>query len=632
MLKRLSSSLTPSGLEGSDRFAARWGLAYLVLLVASSTVLIRVLAGSGDVDAWRRIVSLLSLGTLVFFLVTANRYLQQDATDESERRHLRAIKPQLINAKPRRLTIHVSESLGSYRYEVQKLFDGRTPDQTTIRDSLGEFRRAWRDQTRVLPGLAVKLSYEAALILVFGAIVVLPVTWWSGGESLAGSIPPIGALLWALLTGFPGAELLISLAALAVLEAGGVLFDHWFVISLILFVGAGLIGWLDRETAEDLDVTLYPDRRHTIGAGVAIGALIYAAGAIAATVFGALFELVGLSIVGDLIGLAVAAYLAAVIGRDVLADLGARLVSRQDRPDDNTGLVAAYLVVRKVWATIGVLCLPLLVGYVVLAFGTGALFAVALEVATAPWHIRLPALAIVLLAALLVKANYPDLTDELLEAGRRATSSSVVRGFVFARGVPFVAVFVGFALTWALQLGVEAALIAGLIAGVFARLVTLSWQVAAYRFIDFADSESGVSEVVIEAFEIEDADGEPIYIARVDGHELAHRDRDALIDIAISVAEHRFETGETPATFAHYYYEEATEHGHVDIQFVADEFMGDIKTRIQATLRENGGELEVETMDKELTEEYSESAYRTALHWLRNHGDVDVRRGKYVLH
>ena len=631
MLNRVADSVLPSGLEGKDRFAARWGLAYLVLLVLSSTVLLRTLSESGNIETWRRIIAWLSLGTVAFFIVAANRYLQQDATDESQRRHLRVIRQQLVNVSPRRLTIHESESLRSYRYEVHKLLKGRETGQTTVRESLAEFWEAWRDQTRVVPGLALKLAYEAALLLIFGAVVVLPVSWWSGSDPSGFATPPIAGWVMAILGAFPASELLFTLGLAAVMTVGQVLFEHWFVLSMILFLGAALIAWLDRETAEDLDVTLYPNRRLAIGSVISFVVLVFLAGSVPAAVLGTLFGAVGLGFVADLVGLLAVAYLVVVVGRDAVADLRARLVMRQQWPDENTELVAAYLVVRKVWALIGVACLPLLVAYIALAFGTGSFFAVALELATAPWHIRLPALAAVIAAALLIRSNYPDLTNEFAEALRRATSSSVVRGFIFARGIPLLAVVVGFGVAWPM-FGFKVALAVGLLVGAIARIATLVWQVAAYRFVDFADRESGSSEVVVEAFELEDADGEAIYVARVDGHELAHRERDVLVDIVLEVAEQRLEERETPATFAHYYFEEVTEHGRVDIDFVADEYQGDIKTRVVASLRENGGELEVESLDEQMTEKYAESAYRRALSWLRKHGDVDVRRGKYVLH
>jgi len=180
---RLLESSAPVDLDGKDRFAFRWGLGYILFLVAASGALYHLLGG-GNIEQWRAAVAWLAFATLLFFVVAANSYLKFDATGESEREHLRSIRPQLINASPTRLTIHQSETLAGYHDRLLALFDGQRPDDAaTVRESLAEFRRVWDDRTRVLPGLATKLLYEAALILVTGAIVFLPVSWWSGGES-----------------------------------------------------------------------------------------------------------------------------------------------------------------------------------------------------------------------------------------------------------------------------------------------------------------------------------------------------------------------------------------------------------------------------------------------------------------
>jgi len=179
---------------------------------------------------------------------------------------------------------------------------------------------------------------------------------------------------------------------------------------------------------------------------------------------------------------------------------------------------------------------------------------------------------------------------------------------------------------------VPAAILVGLVVGAIARLATMAWQASKYRFVDFVDRDSGRVEVVVEAFTLEDADGEPIYVARVDGHEHAHRDKDVLVRVVLKDVRERLESGETHPSFTHYYYEEAVEHGHVDIDYVADEYRGDIKTRIDATLREHDGELEVAKLDKEMKSEYADAAYEQAIRALEGRGEIDVRRGKYVRH
>jgi len=639
---RLLEKTAPVNLEGTDRFAFRWGLGYILFLVAASGLLFRLLGGSGGVEQWQSAVSWLAFGTLLFVIVAANSYYKFDATDESEREHLRAIRPQLINVSPTGLTITRAEfddSLAGYHDRISALFDGQRPDDVaTVRESLAEFRCVWSERSRVLPGLATKLLSEAALILLTGAVLFLPVSWWSGGESAGFNVTlePLIWLLGALATAFPGSEVALPLGLSLVLLVGEALYHHYLALALVLIAGAVVITWLDRVTAEDLSVVLYPERRVVAVGVVGTLTLIYVVGAGIATVVGGLFGLVGLSIIGDVLGLLAAGYIAVAFGRDAIEDLRARLVTRQEWPDENTELVATYLACRKVFATAGVVSLPLLLAYAVSAVGSGRIFAVALELTRAPWTIKLPAIGVVILTMVLVARNYPDLVSQLVTATRSALSSQLVRGFLFTRGIPILAVVVGFGLSFPFAMqagpGIPVAILIGVVVGILARLATMAWQASKYRFVSFVDRDSGRREVVVEAFTLEDANGEPIYVARVDGHELAHRDKDVVVRVALKEVRACFEHGETEPSFAHYYYEEATEHGHVDIGFVADEYRGDIKTRIDATLRKHDGELEVKKLDKEMMEEYADAAYRKAIRELEGRGEIDVRLGKYVLH
>ncbi|MFD1526030.1 hypothetical protein, partial [Halolamina salina] len=278
MVLRLLEKSAPVKLEGTDRFAFRWGLAYIIFLLAASAALLRLLGGSSTVSQWRTAVSWLAFATLIFFIAAANSYLKYDATDERERDHLRAIRPQLINVSPTKLTIHRSESLAGYHDRILGLFDGERPDDVaTVRESLAEFRQVWDERTRVLPGLASKLAYEGAFILVAGSVLYLPISWWSGGESAGFNITlePVVSLLGTLATAFPGSEVALPLGLSLVLLAGEALYRHWLALSLTLFAGAAVITWLDRVTAEDLDVTLYPDRRVAASGLVGVLAMIY---------------------------------------------------------------------------------------------------------------------------------------------------------------------------------------------------------------------------------------------------------------------------------------------------------------------------------------------------------------------
>ena len=131
--------------------------------------------------------------------------------------------------------------------------------------------------------------------------------------------------------------------------------------------------------------------------------------------------------------------------------------------------------------------------------------------------------------------------------------------------------------------------------------------------------------------ELEDADGEPFYVARLVGTELAHRDLDKLIrDIEI-VAEARFEAEQPPATMSSYYYDDLTR-GTVGFEEVRRELRGDALTRIEATFRENGGQVEDAVIDEELVFDYPRKAIDDMLYELYRSGDVSYRDGQYIHH
>ena len=182
------------------------------------------------------------------------------------------------------------------------------------------------------------------------------------------------------------------------------------------------------------------------------------------------------------------------------------------------------------------------------------------------------------------------------------------------------------------MLGLWPPTVAAVVAGAIARGLTLAWVGLKYRFIDLADGESGVYRVTVECPpELRDGDGEELYLARVGALDLAHRDVDELLRDIETILEAKFEGEPVPATMSAYYWDDA-KRGTVDLDEVRRELRGDVRTRIEATLREHDGRIDRQTLDEELAEAYPKPAVDGALASLQRASDLSHRRGDYVYH
>lgn len=93
-------------------------------------------------------------------------------------------------------------------------------------------------------------------------------------------------------------------------------------------------------------------------------------------------------------------------------------------------------------------------------------------------------------------------------------------------------------------------------------------------------------DITIRGCPGEDAHGQRYYLAEVDGTLLAHRDLDALIEDAQTVADAALHGHEVPATLSEYYADELRA-GRVDYSDVERSVRGDCLTRLKSNLRRN---------------------------------------------
>ena len=357
--------------------------------------------------------------------------------------------------------------------------------------------------------------------------------------------------------------------------------------------------------------------------------------------------------------------------------------------DGATGValpVIGYRLVRKALTALAIVALPVLAYLAVQAVSTRAVARPVLAFLDQPGWVQAALLAGP--AALLVVAIVRDRerAAELWLMIRRGIATRTIQSARFVQGIPIFALALGFLIGWAyvsLTIGVVLAaifgvavrvgillyergrvragtglartgpfLLGGLVfaivaygtgaiagAGVIATIVVLvglaartAWRKYGLGLARREKPARPPSDQVVEIPDepLRDANGDPIYVARVDGRPLARRDPDALLTDVYRVLEQRFETGETPTLLAHEYYEQVVKSGRVDEEAAFKSVRGDLATRVTATLREEG-DVERERLRDELEEYYPEQVIVRTLKWLRERGDIGVRDGDYVL-
>jgi hypothetical protein len=348
--------------------------------------------------------------------------------------------------------------------------------------------------------------------------------------------------------------------------------------------------------------------------------------------------------------------------------------------------VIAYRLVRKVLLLLAVVAVPVVLYLATQAVSTRAVARPVIAFADQPAWTQAALLAgpVGLIAYALARNR--ERTAQLVLLIRRAIAARTIQSARFVQGIPIFALVLGFLIGWAyvsLTVGLILAavfgvalrvsvllyergrvragtgfarsgpfLVGGLVfalvaygtrallgAGVLAAIVTgvgLALRKAWRKYgLGLASQEEPVRPPTDQVVELpdeplRDANGEPIYVARVDGRPLARRDPDALLADVYRVLEHRFEHGETPTLLAHEYYEQVVQTGRVDEEQAFKSVRGDLATRVTATLRDEG-HVERERLRDELAEYYPEKVIGRTLKWLRERGDIGVRDDDYVL-
>lgn len=618
-------------------------LALLVTPAIATVAVVGIIDGDG-VDAWLDMVAWITVATMLATLWILRSYLRYRATDEDARRQLRELRPQLLEGTSVRVRIRQ----GFDRLEaLERLRDGFDRDgeleesDATVRDVVGGLAAAAANaRPPWVPVLAWRGIVEGALLVVVGLVAYAPLAYWRAAVDPSAPVSAggvAGAVSWGVslastgIAAFPYSEIVLALVL-----SGGVVgirgvWGSWLLPATLLVAGGVALTWLHiRISLWDAvpdDARIGRKRWRASLRMLGWGVLLWAVGVALATAVGA----VAGAELGDVVGV-----LAALVVWLVGVALWVRRTVRRIREvgethPAETSAIVAYLVLRRVYLAVALVGAGLIVGYLAHAVVSGRLFAVVAVVAGAPvWVLAtlgLGVLAVVVIAAL----QLPGVLEDLRDLGSRISRSTALRLWLFARGVPIVGTVGTFALVLALFASVlkagGAALVVGVVLRVVGSLIVRAKYAALRRYSGYSRP---VKEVHVAPFRVEDADGETVWVADVDGERLAHRDRELLLEDVVELVRARTESGKSPTTESELYYGRL-EDGYVDLERFRTKVRAETRLETRVFMKDAGGEVDDETARESLTERYPEWLVADQITELRRRGIVDKRNGKLVL-
>ena len=560
--------------------------------------------------------------------------------------------------------------------DIRGLFHGESGSEPTVRSASREVIREVRTElhTRAPPVSKVpaRALQEAVLTALFGAIAVLPIAWWENAASSDGagvpSVPDILGFLsaaldvaLAALTAFPFTDTLFALGLSFGIIGAEAIWTAWFLPPVVLSVLAAAYWWLERRVETDRDLTgpsvfgwtrrfavltiltwLTGATLATIGsvipwfAGILIalglaGVYVYLTRDASAGVSGVNWKrTVFLAILGLGTAHRALAFLAALTVAVAVTSIWTRRTLRRWRGSVRvSGRDALGLdIIHSLTVTAAALTAPLMVAYVIAAFWTRKALTVTGIILSAPPSTLYAVLALAVVVALAAAVVLADRFGDVRRGIRRALSVKAVRAVVFARALPFALMVVTGILAAALGTGVVAAVAVSIAVGLIARFGVMSYNYITYRTHTREDRDRTASRVVISGRVVEDADGEAVYIGDVNGHRTAHRELDPLIRQVRRDALSLLRDG-TPETgsFARYYYAEGVRRGKVDMESVADELVGDVRTRFVANVRQT--DADAPTILEKLRDEYPDTVVQRVIKDLKDRGRVTRREDRF---
>jgi hypothetical protein len=286
-------------------------------------------------------------------------------------------------------------------------------------------------------------------------------------------------------------------------------------------------------------------------------------------------------------------------------------------------------VVHSLTVTAAALTVPLMVGYGIAAIGTGKALQVARVVLDAPSPTVLAVSVLAITVALAIAVMFLKRFRDIRTGFRRALDVQAVRAIMFARTFPLILTIIAAILLTALGVPVVGVVAVALAVGLIARFAFMVYNYATYRYRNRSGRDKSASRVVVNGRKVEDADGEPVYIAAVNGHRTAHRRVDPLVEQIRRDARSLLRDGKPEkGSFARYYYTEGVKRGKVDIETVADELLGDVRTRFRANVQQT--DADAPDILKKLRSEYPEHVVDRVVQDLKDRGRVSRREDRFI--
>lgn len=572
-------------------------------------------------------------------LSIATYRLRWHGLDDEQRRHKKALAGEIDSQNPGTVRIAAADRLDERRDDIRRAWDasgaveGVDGPTEALQQVGGALRETWRPYLDRIPPVAQRALALGILSAVFGAVAVStqaivaalqssgslssPLTW----PVVALSESAAAARLAADILGTtPGASMTWALVQSAVILTADWLYSHWYVAAGGL-ITAGLLAWVLLQRVEDPDDGIELPTARTVGvaaatitvgiwgavlAGIAIGRL---AGSVSASRrIGA-----GVLVVAALVGLAYSG---------VRAYRGVQKIRRWRRADRTrlqrldvvvrvatTAASAAVAPMVVIWAGVSTTKLPTLVG--------------AWVAAPLPTQVLTLLIGVGAVGGLLwsVKESAENVGSSLHEVLSRRS----VQAALFARGLPWGVVVLIVLLASALGLGTIASVLVAAGAGIVARLAYRRVLRIKYGLDGWADGEEGCARVTVHAYPLEDGDGQTHYYARVNGHALAHPDREAAVDAIVRAGRDVFDSPELMPMVERTYAEDLLVDGITDI----DRTRRRLDEGVVRTLRGRlgTGDAEVQTLEDDLDRDYPTEVWEsTVREWrrdgrLRRHGD-----------
>jgi hypothetical protein len=566
-------------------------------------------------------------------------------SDEQER-HKRALSADLDQQSPQTLRVSAEEGLAARKEGLQALFDpsNRGGKPPTVRSAAGDVRQAlelaWGDRTAGIPRLTIRLLEEALLVLVLGGLAIVPsstINYWlrSGDEfdpseaigAATQSAESMADLFYSGLAAFPVSDTLFGLGLAAVIEAGTVLYNNWLAVGITLVACALGLAWLHRKSPDDLEHDLYSSRLRAGVSGVARLTVVWAAGVVPASIG----RLVGFETVGDAVGLAAAGIVVLLFARGAVRGARARL-RRAARTNvgewSRAGMT--YLVLRRVAAGFGAAAVPIILAWGSLLVSTGKLGEIVSMISGGTLEAKATIGAGIVIAMALLALQVRDAWPDIRTALGEAFGLKAVRVAIYRRAAPTGVIVFGYFLAIGFGLTVPLAILAGLAGGLLARGLYVLARRAKYRAEMIGGEEITASRFVVEAFVLEDDDGEMHPYARLNGTPMAHNDVDTLVDELVAASQAAKADGEIPPSVERKHAEDLLDYGLTSVEETETKLQQWVHDEIVGNLRNNEGALPVEDLEQRL-DDYPDDLWQQQLRALRLKRGLIQQRGDYYV-